>query len=128
MRAAILAAVGGAAACGGDEHGAAVADARGGDADLADAAPGSGWQPAPGTSWQWQLSGTIDTSLDVVMYDVDLAVTPAGICDRLRADGRRIVCYFSAGTYEEGRDDLGAVPASAIGNPLADWPDERWLD
>ena len=30
------------------------------------------WTPSPGTSWQIQYSGTLDTSLDVDVYDVDL--------------------------------------------------------
>ena len=34
------------------------------------------WRPAPCTSWQWQLTGTIDTSFDVEMYDIDLFDVP----------------------------------------------------
>ena len=30
------------------------------------------WQPKPGTSWQWQLSGTIDTSIDVDKRIMDI--------------------------------------------------------
>ncbi len=42
------------------------------------------WSPSPGTSWQWQLSGTVDTSLDVEMYDIDFQrQDPGG-----RAEGR----------------------------------------
>ena len=29
------------------------------------------WRPRPGTAWQWQLTGRIDTSVDVPVYDVD---------------------------------------------------------
>jgi hypothetical protein len=112
-----------AAACGDDAGGDG-----GDDPPRADAAPGSWWQPAPGTSWQWQLAGTIDTSLDVAMYDVDLVQTPDSVLAQLRADGRRVVCYFSAGSHESYRDDLGGVPAEAIGNVLDGWPDERWFD
>jgi hypothetical protein len=119
------------AACGGGGGSDATdagSDAARADADRTDAAPGSWWKPAPGTSWQWQLSGTIDTSVDVAMYDVDLVVTPDSVLQRLRTDGRRIVCYFSAGSYENGRDDLADVPAAAIGKVLDGWPDERWFD
>jgi hypothetical protein len=127
MKAPVLAAALLIAGCGGD--GSVAVDGGGrADADVSDAAPGSWWKPAPGTSWQWQLVGAIDTSLDVVMYDVDLVATPAGVLDRLRADGRRVVCYFSAGSHESFRDDLGGVPAAAIGNQLDGWPDERWFD
>ena len=30
------------------------------------------WRPQPGTSWQWQLTDSINTSIDVEMYDIDL--------------------------------------------------------
>lgn len=86
------------------------------------------WQPAPGTSWQWQLTGEIDTSFDVTMYDIDLFDTPQTIIDRLHGDGRIVICYFSAGSWEEWREDADNFPAVIIGNPLEGWPDERWLD
>lgn len=86
------------------------------------------WRPTPGTSWQWQLSGRIDTDLDVQMYDVDLFDAPDDVLDRLRADGRTVICYFSAGSHEDWRDDAGEFPEAAIGRPLDGWPGERWLD
>jgi hypothetical protein len=86
------------------------------------------WRPAPGTSWQWQLTGTIDASLDVAMYDVDLFDAPDGVLDALHADGRTVICYFSAGSYEEWRDDAGDFPGGALGNDLDGWEGERWLD
>ncbi len=89
---------------------------------------GSVWQPAPGTSWQWQLTGDIDTSFDVDMYDIDLFDAPQAVIDELHSNGRIVICYFSAGSWEEWRDDAGDFPESLIGNPLEGWPDERWLD
>ena len=86
------------------------------------------WRPAPGTSWQWQLSGTIDTSLAVAMYDVDLFDTSDEVLSTLRARGIRIVCYFSAGSHEDWRADASELPSSAIGRPLDGWAGERWLD
>lgn len=86
------------------------------------------WQPKPGTTWQWQLSGTIDTSLDVAMYDIDLFDTPQSTIDTLHQDGRIVICYFSAGSYEDWRPDEADFPASVRGNPLDDWPGESWLD
>ncbi|MBK6327564.1 MAG: endo alpha-1,4 polygalactosaminidase [Chloroflexi bacterium] len=86
------------------------------------------WRPAPGTSWQWQLTGDIDTSLDVAMYDIDLFDAPQAVIEELKADGRIVICYFSAGSYEEWRDDAGDFPAEALGETLDGWPDERWLD
>ncbi|MCA9922181.1 MAG: endo alpha-1,4 polygalactosaminidase [Anaerolineales bacterium] len=86
------------------------------------------WQPTPGTSWQWQLSGTIDTSFDVMMYDIDLFDTPQATIDLLHGDGRIVICYFSAGSYENWRPDAGDFPGAVLGNTLDGWPDERWLD
>ncbi|GAB4431716.1 MAG: endo alpha-1,4 polygalactosaminidase [Anaerolineae bacterium] len=86
------------------------------------------WQPSPGTSWQWQLSGTIDTSFDVEMVDIDLFDAPQSVIDQLHADGRVVICYFSAGSWEDWRDDAGNFPASLLGKPLDGWPDEKWLD
>jgi hypothetical protein len=90
--------------------------------------PGTWWKPSPGTSWQWQLSGTIDTTLDVQMYDIDLFDAPQEVIDQLNGDGRVVICYFSAGTYEDWRPDKDSFPAEVLGNPLPDWPGERWLD
>lgn len=86
------------------------------------------WIPAPGTSWQWQISGTIDTSLNVQMYDIDLFEAPQATIDALRARGVKVVCYFSAGSHENWRSDAASFPAEAIGRNLDGWPGERWLD
>jgi hypothetical protein len=86
------------------------------------------WRPTPGTTWQWQLSGSVDTSRDVAMYDVDLFDTPDAVMDRLHREGRAVVCYFSAGSWEDWRPDRGAFPAVVKGRALDGWPGERWLD
>ncbi len=90
--------------------------------------PGQWWRPAPGTTWQWQLSGTIDTSIDVEMYDIDLFETPQATIDGLKADGRVVICYFSAGSQEEWRPDADDFPEVVLGGPVDGWPGERWLD
>lgn len=86
------------------------------------------WRPVPGTTWQWQLSGRIVTSIDVAMYDVDLFDAPTAVIERLHQAGRVVVCYFSAGSWEDWRPDQGAFPESVKGEALAGWPGERWLD
>jgi len=95
--------------------------------------PGTGgrrdvWTPAPGTTWQWQLTETVDTSLDVEVYDIDLFDVTADVIETLHNDGRTVICYFSAGSYEEWRLDAALFPREALGNPLDGWPGERWLD
>lgn len=86
------------------------------------------WRPTPGTTWQWQLAGTIDTSFDVDMYDIDLFDTPQAVIDALHADGRVVICYFSAGSYEDWRPDADDFPDYVLGDPLDDWDGEWWLD
>ncbi|MCG8418124.1 MAG: endo alpha-1,4 polygalactosaminidase [Proteobacteria bacterium] len=84
--------------------------------------------PRPGTSWQWQLSGELDTSLDVDMYNVDLFDTPAETILKLHRDGRMVICHFSAGTHQRGRADADAFPLAALGEVREGWPGEHWLD
>ncbi|SEM71101.1 hypothetical protein SAMN05444354_121105 [Stigmatella aurantiaca] len=86
------------------------------------------WRPTPGTRWQIQLDGTLNTSFNVAVYDVDLFDTPASTLSALKAQGRKVICYFSAGSYENWRSDAGSFPAAALGNTLDGWPGERWLD
>jgi hypothetical protein len=84
---------------------------------------------AKGATWQWQLSDLpVDTSFDVEIYDIDLFDNDAGTIADLHALGRRVVCYFSAGSFEDWRPDAGDFPESAKGDPLDGWPGERWLD
>lgn len=86
------------------------------------------WHPDLNISWQWQLSGTVDTSVDVQVYDIDMFDNTAALVDRLRSDGRMVVCYISAGSLENWRPDVGSFPASVVGNKLDGWAGERWLD
>lgn len=98
------------------------------------------WQPSPADAltWQWQLQGSIDHSFDVDVYDIDLFDTSAEEIAQLQDEGRIVICYFSAGTYEGWRDDWQQhfsfiTNDSYTGNrpPFAgkmdEW-DERWLD
>jgi hypothetical protein len=89
--------------------------------------PAAIWQPTPGTSWQWQLTGTIDTSINVQMYDIDLFDTPKSTIDTLHGQGRVVICYFSAGSWEDWRPDAATFPANVKGNGNG-WPGEKWLD
>ena len=90
--------------------------------------PATVWKPRPGTSWQWQLTGTIDTSFDVDMYDIDLFDSSASLIEQLHNDGRIVICYFSAGSWEDWRPDADKYPSSVKGKALEGWPDEKWLD
>ncbi|CAG6398284.1 endo alpha-1,4 polygalactosaminidase [Actinacidiphila cocklensis] len=90
-------------------------------------ASGARWQPRPGVAWQWQLSGTVDTSVDVPVYDIDGFENGAAAVARLHADGRKVVCYVNAGAWESFRPDAKDFPAALLGRGDG-WDGERWLD
>ena len=85
--------------------------------------------PAPKTSRQWDLVGQpIDQSFDVDMCDIALFEADASLVQSLHAQGSKVVCYISVGSWETWRSDADEFPDSFIGNDYAGWPDERWLD
>lgn len=112
--------------CGGDDEPACSNELRpgGGSADVRSQLP----LLPPGVTWQWQIDGDLETDLDVTVYDVDLFDTAASDIAALRDAGRIVICYFSAGSWEEWRDDADAFDEAVIGEPLEDWPGERYLD
>jgi len=93
---------------------------------VTDGAAPTWWAPAPGTSWQWQLSGTLDTSFDVKVYDIDLFGTTTAQIDALHAAKRKVVCYLDT-AYEPGRPDSDKL-APYKGNAVKGWPGQFWLD
>jgi len=92
-------------------------------------APSAGhWTPGLRTSWQWQLTTPVDRSVAAEVYDIDLFDNSADVVAALHAQGRRVVCYLDAGSYEPGRPDSATIPASVQGKGLDGWPGEKWLD
>lgn len=115
-------------ACGGGGEGAASGGDTGGPGASPPPVETGAWVPRVGDTWQWQLRGVVNTSYDVSVYDVDLFDTPQATIDALRLAGKRVVCYFSAGSSEDWRSDHVRFAAADMGNPLDQWPGERWLD
>jgi len=85
------------------------------------------WKPVPMTTWQWQLTGTVDQSFNVQAYDIDLFDNNASVISSLHSKGRKVICYLSAGTWENWRPDAGQFPDSVKGSGNG-WPGEKWLD
>jgi len=85
------------------------------------------WVPPPVTSWQWQIQDTVDQSVDVAMYDIDLFDNDASVVASLHAAGRHVICYLDAGTWENWRPDASEFPADVLGRGDG-FPGEKWLD
>jgi len=126
----------GAAGCGSSGDGAGAGqvvsgegdEGNGDGAETVEPVAYSGWRPSVTSTWQWQLAGAVNTEYDADVYDIDLFDVPQGTIDRLHADGRKVMCYFSGGSREEWREDAGELDAEVVGRSLAGWEGERWLD
>lgn len=100
------------------------------------------WQPAVGARWQIVLEDSIEvdgasattTTPDVPIFDIDLytntddGADAARVVGALHGLGKKVICYFSAGTYEPYRPDSDRYGDADLGAALPDWPDERWVD
>ncbi len=98
------------------------------DPNLPPITSGNWYRPRVDVTWQWQLDGTINTGYAVEIYDVDLFETPAAVIQQLHSRGTKVLCYFSAGSGENGRPDYRDIPAATLGRTLDGYPNERWLD
>ncbi|KAK0117355.1 hypothetical protein ONS96_013186 [Cadophora gregata f. sp. sojae] len=65
---------------------------------------------------------------DAAVFDIDLFDTDAATISGLQSQGKIVICYFSAGTYEPWRPDAGNFTSADLGQSLApEWPNEYWL-
>lgn len=64
---------------------------------------------------------------DALVWDIDLFDNPASTIKGLKAAGKTVICYFSAGTGEDWRDDYKDFPAADLGKVLPEWPNEKWI-
>lgn len=87
------------------------------------------WHPALQTSWNWVLSNVPTAPYrNVQMYDIDGFNAAASDVTAMHDAGMKVVCYLSAGTYEDWRPDAAQFPASILGSGVSGWPGEKWLD
>ena len=87
----------------------------------------SGWVPKVGETWQYQLQGTINTSVKAAVFDIDGFDTPSSVVATLHGRRAHVVCYVSAGAWENWRPDAHKFPSSVLGRNNG-WPGEKWLD
>ncbi len=89
---------------------------------------GQWYRPTVAATWQWQLQGTVNTGYSVDLYDIDLFNSSATLIQQLQTAGRRVICYFSAGSFEPFRSDASRFQPEELGSVLEGFSDERWLD
>jgi hypothetical protein len=86
-----------------------------------------------GQKFQIILTGTPDASkmplppTDAPVWDIDLFDSDAATINTLKTAGKIVICYFSAGTLEDWRDDAKDFPTADAGKVLPEWPNEKWI-
>ena len=76
-------------------------------------------RPAPDDRLQWQLGDLpADLTVDAEVYDLDLFETTRAEVQQLQDDGRFVVCYLSAGSWEPYRPDSARFPQAVRGRPI----------
>ncbi|KAI8665194.1 hypothetical protein LRP88_12771 [Fusarium phalaenopsidis] len=94
------------------------------------------WKPKVGTTWQIILSevikipkgGAKNLKPNVPIYDVDLFENSKETFDALHKAGKYVICYFSAGSWENWRDDRKSFQKKDLGKTLSGWPDEKYVN
>jgi hypothetical protein len=86
------------------------------------------YAPPTGTTWQWQLTGTVDQTVGASLFDIDMFDTSATVVSQLHAAGKKAYCYIDVGSWENWRPDAPSFPSYVLGKVYAGYPDEKWLD
>jgi len=81
----------------------------------------------PLSTWFYQLTGA-PAAPNATIYDLDMFDTSASQIAQLKSAGHTVICYISAGSFENGRPDAGQFPAAALGTVLGGGSSDRWLD
>ena len=63
-----------------------------------------------------------------IAVDVDLFDTSIDDINLLKQQGHLVICYFSAGTWEDWRPDAKNFPKDVLRHKMESWPGEWWLD
>jgi Glycoside-hydrolase family GH114 len=86
------------------------------------------WHPTLHTSWNWVISKVPAAPYrPVSMYDIDGFDASGADVTAMHTAGIKVVCYLSAGTWENWRPDAAQFPTSVLGKKNG-WPGEKWLD
>ncbi|KAF2675286.1 hypothetical protein BT63DRAFT_365862 [Microthyrium microscopicum] len=91
------------------------------------------WQPDVDVKYQMILTGVVDPTADLQpddaeIYDIDLFYHPKSTIDWLHDQGKKVVCYFDAGSAEDWRPDYHRFEDADKGPCYVGWAGERWLN
>jgi len=86
------------------------------------------WQPPQGLTWDYHLLEPAPNSPTADVMAIDLFDNDATTISALQSAGTKVICYFSAGSWEDWRDDWTNPAASDVGNDLSGWEGEKWAD
>lgn len=94
----------------------------------------SAWTPRVNDSWQIvlrypiDLDSSSDVEPNVEVYDLDLYDNDIETFRSLQDADKKVICYFSAGSWEDWRDDKDDFDDADLGKELDGWPGERWIN
>lgn len=86
------------------------------------------WSPSGVVKWNIAYDTLPNVEQNIMVYNVDLFDVTKRFIDKVHNQSKKVICYFSAGTYENWRPDADNFSTSLLGNGLNYWPGERWLD
>lgn len=78
--------------------------------------------------WQIQLYGPVNTKYDVDTYIIDLFDNSEQAISDLKLQRIEVICYFSAGSSEDWREDFNQYTEADKGREMDGWEGEKWLD
>ena len=90
--------------------------------------PAELWKPGLNITWNWLVLLTPNLSTNPELYTLDLFGNDASTVAALHQQGKRAVCYISAGSWENWREDQARFPLSVLGKDYVGFEGEKWLD
>jgi hypothetical protein len=84
--------------------------------------------PVPDGRFFLQLQGDVKVPAGTQVVDADLFDVDASQVSEWREAGIYPICYMSAGSVEDWREDAAMYPKSVTGKDYEGWPGEKWLD
>jgi hypothetical protein len=64
----------------------------------------------------------------VAVIDIDMFDNDKATIEKLKKDGKKVICYFSAGSRENWRDDADRFTSKDYGKVLDGWEEENWVN